>query len=379
MSTLEDREGELIIANLRFSRSRCALWIDDDEIPLTRRDVLLLELLLHNVGKIVTRDAMIEQAWGTEFDGSERAVDVHLSRLRRRVFDRAACPLKIKSVRGMGYKVIMAMAFTGASKPEPASWPMPGFQPRVLVVDDNVVTRTAAARILSKLGCQVDQAGTGAEAVEMVGHAAYQLIFMDVEMPELDGYGATRIIRNRHTGEGVPAIIAMTAHCLPEDREKCWEVGMDDFLAKPITRQSLAAMLSRWTSANSPAGRPVEPGQPPVVDIDDLWHLVDHDPALLDEMTQAFIEDWALMRRDLQVAIVEQQAATIAQLSNRLIDTLLSLAAPRAMAAARQLENIGRFSLTERAMQQFEILAVEIEALQRALLNCSIQSLGSPA
>jgi DNA-binding response OmpR family regulator len=372
MLSVEDRDGELVVANLRFSRSRCALWIDDDEIPLTRRDVLLLELLLRNVGRIVTRDAMIEKAWGNEFDGSERAVDVHLSRLRRRVFDRSTCPLKIKSVRGLGYKVASIATKAPAQKPEAESWSLPGGQPRVLVVDDNVVTRTAAARILSKLGCLVDQAGTGAEAVEMSGHAAYQVIFMDVEMPELDGYGATRIIRSRAGGASAPAIIAMTAHCLPEDREKCWEVGMDDFLAKPITRQSLMAMLSRWTASMEPMGRPTVPNQPPIIDVDDLWHLVDHDAALLDEMVQAFIEDWAMMCLELQVAIADQQVETIAQLAHRLIDTLLNLAAPRAMAAARQLEDIGRFGLTDRAMQQYDTLAVEIEALQRALLSCTV-------
>jgi DNA-binding response OmpR family regulator len=370
MQGLEEREGELIIANLRFSRSRCALWIDDDEIPLTRRDVLLLELLLRSVGKIVTRDAMIEQAWGAEFDGSERAVDVHLSRLRRRVFDRAACPLKVKSVRGMGYKVSAVAGAVPARKPEADGWPLPGLQPRVLVVDDNVVTRTAAARILSKLGCLVDQAGTGAEAVEMVGHAPYQIIFMDVEMPELDGYGATRIIRDHHQGDAAPAVIAMTAHCLPEDREKCWEVGMDDFLAKPITRQSLLAMLTRWTSAGAAASRPGISEPPPVVDVDDLWHLVDHDASLLDEMVQAFVADWVVMRTDFQKAITDKQPVVIATLAHRLIDSLLNLAAPRAMAAARQLENVGRFGLTDRAMQQFETLAVEIETLQRALRSC---------
>lgn len=248
MTGKDESAGELQIGNLRFSRSRCALWIDDDEIPLTRRDVMLLELLLTSVGQIVTREAMIEQAWGTEFDGSERAVDVHLSRLRRRVFDRAACPLKIKSVRGMGYKVMAVPGLFNPAKTDAVSWTVSGQPPRVLVVDDNVVTRTAAARILSKLGCVVDQAGTGAEALEMIGHVTYPVVFMDVEMPDLDGYAATRIIRQRFPGAGRPAIIAMTAHSLPEDREKCLEVGMDDFMAKPITRQCLTAMLSRWSA-----------------------------------------------------------------------------------------------------------------------------------
>lgn len=370
MPEFDEGTGDLQFANLRFSRSRCALWIDDDEIPLTRRDVLLLELLLRSVGKIVTREAMIEQAWGAEFDGSEGAVDVHLSRLRRRVFDRSACPLKVKSVRGLGYKVTAVPGYA-TTQAEAEAWPPSGTQPRVLVVDDNVVTRTAAARILGKLGCLVDQAGTGAEAVERVGHVAYQVIFMDVEMPDLDGYGATRIIRDRHQAGDHPAIIAMTAHCLPEDREKCWQVGMDDFLAKPITRQGLAAMLSRWTSANAPAPRPAAAEQPPVLDVDELWHLVDHDAVLLDEMVQAFADDWTVMRAEFQEAVADGAVTVVASLAHRLIDSLLNLAAPRAMAAALNLENVGRFGLTDRASQQVEALADEIDALQRALEACT--------
>jgi DNA-binding response OmpR family regulator len=258
MQTSDDRDGEMVLANLRFSRSRCSLWIADEEIPLTRRDVLLLELLLGSVGKIVTRDAMIERAWGTEFDGSERAVDVYLSRLRWRVFDLAACPLKIKSVRGMGYKVTAVVALSTQPKTAEQPWQDQAHPTRVLVVDDSVVTRTAAAHLLTKLGCQVDLAETGLGAVAMAGEQDYNVIFMDVEMPELDGCEATRQIRAGF-GAHRPAIAAMTAHSRPEDRERCWQVGMD---------------------------------------VDDLWHLVDHDQGLLDEMKQAFAADWVLLQAD---------------------------------------------------------------------------------
>ncbi|MBC7544493.1 MAG: response regulator [Candidatus Sericytochromatia bacterium] len=363
----EEIDGELRFGNLRFSRTRCALWIGADEITLTRRDVLLVGLLLHNVGRIVTREAMIEIAWGDAFDGSERAVDVHLSRLRRRVFDHVNCPLKIKSVRGMGYKVNLAKP-GAATQPmtEEVSWPQRGLRPRVLVVDDNSVTRTVTARILGKLGCQVEVGADGKEAVAMVGQAVYDLVLMDVEMPEMDGYAATMAIRQDPTIAQSPVIVAMTAHCLPEDREKCWAVGMDDFLAKPITKQTLVAMLERWAIPGATTERGV-PDEPPVLDAAELWHLLDNDQSLLDEMMVAFTSDWLVMRHDMHNAITKDHAPIVASLANRLIDSLLSFAAPRAMVLARRLENTGRFGLTERAMPQFEELSGEIDILQREL------------
>jgi len=119
---------------------------------------------------------------------------------------------------------------------------------RILLVEDNPVNRTLALAILSRLGHQTDIAGDGAKAVELLGREAYDLVLMDCQMPILDGYGATRLIRDPGSAvlnHRIP-IVAMTANAMPGDREKCLAAGMDDYLAKPIRPTDLAAKLAEW-------------------------------------------------------------------------------------------------------------------------------------
>ena len=114
----------------------------------------------------------------------------------------------------------------------------------LLVVEDNAVNMLVIKGILAKLGyAQVDKARDGLEAIDAVGRASYDLIFMDCQMPKLDGYAATQ--RLREQGLATP-IIAMTANALAGDREKCLEAGMDDYLTKPIVTEKLAACLAHW-------------------------------------------------------------------------------------------------------------------------------------
>lgn len=118
---------------------------------------------------------------------------------------------------------------------------------KVLLVEDNAVNRKVAARLLERLGHEVDCACNGKEAIAMAQMNTYDLIFMDVQMPELDGYAATAAIREWQQRHGIATpIIAMTAHAMEGDREKCLQAGMDDYLSKPVTLNRLADMLERW-------------------------------------------------------------------------------------------------------------------------------------
>ena len=120
---------------------------------------------------------------------------------------------------------------------------------RVLVAEDNPVNQRVAVKMLERLNCRVDLAGNGLEAIEMWERFPYQMIFMDCQMPEMDGLAATSEIRRREARRGtrVP-IVAMTANAMPEDESACLAAGMDDYASKPVKLTLLSEMLSRWAT-----------------------------------------------------------------------------------------------------------------------------------
>ena len=117
---------------------------------------------------------------------------------------------------------------------------------RILVVDDNEINQVVACKFLQKLGCQVEVARNGREAVDSIAHATYDAVLMDCEMPEMDGYEATQEIRRQEqtTTRHLP-IMALTGHASSEDEQKCRHAGMDDVVTKPMTLPTLRAKLER--------------------------------------------------------------------------------------------------------------------------------------
>ncbi len=125
--------------------------------------------------------------------------------------------------------------------------PVPGAI-KLLLVEDNFVNQRVAVYMLNKLGHQVDVAMHGREAIDMLSKVRYGLVLMDCQMPEMDGFEATRVIRDGGSAvldHAVP-VIAMTANAFPEDRSRALACGMNDFLSKPVDRAILAAMLEKW-------------------------------------------------------------------------------------------------------------------------------------
>ncbi|MGH7755429.1 MAG: response regulator, partial [Vulcanimicrobiaceae bacterium] len=128
-------------------------------------------------------------------------------------------------------------------------------RPHVLIVEDNPVNQKLATRQLEKLGCTIELAGNGRVALEAVAHATFDMILMDCQMPEMDGFTATREIRKLEvrTGKRVP-IVAMTADARAEDRIACLAADMDDYLAKPVSLPALQQALARWLEGIGPTG-----------------------------------------------------------------------------------------------------------------------------
>jgi PAS domain S-box-containing protein len=137
-----------------------------------------------------------------------------------------------------------------APHPTPPPWSTP---PRVLVAEDSPVNQIVAARALERCGCSGDVVGNGVEALEALGTRSYAAVLMDCQMPEMDGYEAAKELRRREQGQRRTPIIAMTAHAMTGDRERCLEAGMDDYITKPVRHSDLEAALRHWIPAQPQA------------------------------------------------------------------------------------------------------------------------------
>ena len=130
---------------------------------------------------------------------------------------------------------------------------------RVLLVEDSVVVQVLAKRLLGKLGYTIEVAANGKEAIDAMGNGAYDVVFMDVQMPEMDGLAAMKEIALRWPSDH-PSIIAMSASDAASDRQACLDAGMDDYLSKPVREADMRAMLRKWGS-----GRAQGPGAAPML------------------------------------------------------------------------------------------------------------------
>jgi CheY-like chemotaxis protein len=135
----------------------------------------------------------------------------------------------------------------------------PIYRARILLAEDNLVNQKLASRILEKLGFWVDAVDNGEEAIRALNTTSYDLVLMDVQMPILDGFATTQAIRTGKAGLSISRIpiIAMTAHALKGDRERCLDAGMDDYIAKPIQPRELVDKLLLWLDNDSVNESPI--------------------------------------------------------------------------------------------------------------------------
>ena len=243
---------------------------------------------------------------------------------------------------------------------------------RLLVVEDNPVNMLVVCGILAKLGyAQVDQAGDGIEALDRVARAAYDLILMDCQMPRLDGYEATR--RLREDGVRTP-IVAMTAHALSGDRDKCLAAGMDDYLTKPVVVAMLAACIERWlapAAAAAPAPDSALAGSVAAASderdgerdgeasdfaYDEFIALLMGDTALADELLTMFVANTPGDLARLKAAIAAADNEEVRAAAHFIKGAAANLCAPRINAAAYAIEQAAKGGAIGRAAALLERL-----------------------
>jgi signal transduction histidine kinase/DNA-binding response OmpR family regulator len=252
----------------------------------------------------------------------------------------------------------------------PVDSPTLSRQLSILVAEDNAVNQQVAQQMLQRRGYAVTIASNGREAVELVSESAsFDLILMDIQMPEMDGFQATAAIREREKA-GVPRIpiVAMTAHAMKGDRERCLQAGMDGYISKPVQSKILyetieaitAKRLHLVASTPEPTPEPVHLSAS-VVNLNEMLERIDGNLGLLQSIISIFQEDHPAQLRRIKEAVAAGDATTLTSVAHTLKGSLLALAADRAAAAALELEKLGRQSHFEGARELVSTLESEVE------------------
>jgi len=241
---------------------------------------------------------------------------------------------------------------------------------KVLLAEDHPVNRTVSVRLLSNLGASVTAAADGKEALDRWSKERFDIVVLDLEMPEVDGFGVVREIRAREraTGDHLP-IIALTAHAREEERERCLRAGMDGFVSKPFAEADLVsamrAVLKVRSSSPKAAGE-----EPAVLDREIAIARTGGDRALLAELAGIFLEETPETLSRIERALEARDAPSIERLAHRLKGALLTLAAPAASRAALDLETAAGSGAEREA---FDRLRREVSRLEEELRGVALE------
>ena len=272
-----------------------------------------------------------------------------------------------------------------AARQQPTSEPAQPLTERlplsILLCDDNAINQKVAAHILQLLGYQPGLAANGREALDALDREPYNLIFMDVMMPEMDGLEATRAIRERQKAGATNyhssiVIVAMTAQAMQGDREKCLAAGMDDYLAKPIRPKDVRAVIERWGSQSAPAApaapapkadAPAPAVEEPPVEMDILNDLTDGNADSLRELVDLFFKQTTQQLEQLEAAVRANKAEDVRRVAHSCAGASATLGMTRFVPLLRKLERQGASGTLITATQVYEDTAREFKLIQNFL------------
>ncbi len=367
---------------ISFSSAQTTLdWIEKGntydiavlDMAMPQMDGLQLAQALREIPEVAEKPLVLLTSIGQSDSSDER-----------KLFDaRLTKPVKPAQL----YEVIMR-ALTGQSD-EPLPRAATGefhFDPdlskhlplHILVAEDNAVNQKVMLRILERMGYRADVAANGYEAIDAIQRQRYDVIFMDVQMPEMDGVTAMHKIREILPIEKQPRIVALTAHALPGDREQYLELGMDDYLSKPIRPQTLVEALKRCRpeeeisiagplQERDSAGTHRQVSIEPMV-LNQLYNVIGKDrPQMLVDLINTFLEDVPTRFSQIEQALQEKNLEGVHAMTHTLKSSSASLGALTFSRLCEQIEDAVQFENSEEVLQGYIHLQEEFSRVQQAL------------
>ena len=273
----------------------------------------------------------------------------------------------------------LAPVMLDAAADHPAVTPL-----NILVVEDNPVNQTVAQRLLERAGHVVILANNGEEALEALEGGHFDVVLMDVQMPVMGGIEATQAIRAREArhswvvqGDWKPIpIIAMTAHAMQGDRQRCLDAGMDDYVSKPIDARALLAAIDRLTRSHGAEAEFEsdisllelgEEGRRQIASLEEAREMFDGDEAVVQQLIQVFLHDHERTIADLQRAAARLDYKSLGEIGHAVKGSVGLFCARRAIEAARRLEALAAAQDPQAATGQSQALVSELKLLAQAL------------